>query len=110
MRGSRSTSLWCAIGCATVMAGLGVCSAAAAAGHRPTMSQAVAAMHAGKWKRAAGLLEQITADEPRNAGAWRALGNDDLNMKRFTPALLPLEKAPQFYPDSHRYLFRQRSL
>jgi len=70
------------------------------------MSQAVAAMHAGKWKRAAGLLEQITADEPRNAGAWRALGNADLHMKRFTPAVIALEKALRFEPDSPQTLFR----
>jgi len=89
-----------------IMVGLGACAETDAAAHRPTMSQAVMEMRAGKWKRAAGLLEQITTDEPRSAGAWRALGNADLHLRRFAPAVIALENALRFEPDSPQTLFR----
>src|SRR5258705_6473269 len=70
------------------------------------MSRAGAAMPAGKGRRPAGGVKQTPADEPRNAGAWRALGNADLHLRRFTPAVIALEKTLRFEPDSPQTLFR----
>jgi cytochrome c-type biogenesis protein CcmH/NrfG len=97
---------WSAVCSAAVIIGVSVFPQASATVVQPTMGQAVAAMRAGEWRHAAGLLSQLASNEPHNAEVWRALGNADLQMGRFAASIIAFENGLRYSPDSPQLLFR----
>lgn len=57
-------------------------------------------MRQRQWAEAGALLEDVTAREPANAGAWHNLGLTWLARQQAEPAVVALEKAAQLDPQN----------
>ncbi|MEP6885303.1 MAG: FG-GAP-like repeat-containing protein [Gammaproteobacteria bacterium] len=70
-----------------------------------SLSAALRQLRNGDAVGAERALRRITAVEPGNAPAWRALGTADLQLKRFDSAIAALQRSLKIEPDSPRVLF-----
>ena len=71
-----------------------------------SLDQAMLEFRAGHTEQAAAQLQHLTAAEPRNAAAWRALGTTYLKLKQTAPAIAALHTARELEPAAARTLFQ----
>src|SRR5580704_11867566 len=62
------------------------------------LDQAMLEFRAGHTEQAAAQLQHLTAAEPKNAAAWRALGTTYLKLKQTAPAIAALRTARELEP------------
>jgi tetratricopeptide (TPR) repeat protein len=85
---------------------LSVAAAPGKAPAHPTFESAMTQLQSGQVAAAAKSLKAITAAEPENAAAWRALGIADLQLKRFDAAIADFWHALGLQADSPRVFFQ----
>lgn len=79
--------------------------AAGQGGQTPSLPQAIAKLNQGDAAGAAPMLEAITAGDPKNARAWRALGTARDMLNNFDGAIAAYEKSLALEPNNGTALY-----
>src|SRR5690242_9137510 len=90
---------------AVLAAGTALAGAAGAPSAEPPLEAALHTLQGGDARAAAGQLEALTAREPGNARAWRALGSAALQLHQPTRALRAWQRALALEPDSPQVFY-----
>ena len=72
----------------------------------PSLDEAMLEFRAGHTEQAAAQLRHLTAADPKNAAAWRALGNTYLKLKQAAAAIAALQTARELEPAAARTLYQ----
>jgi hypothetical protein len=72
----------------------------------PSLEAAVSQLQAGNFAAAAKSLRLITAAEPGNGAAWRALGASDMALHRYAAAIADFRRSLEIEPDSPKIFYQ----
>src|SRR5579872_3065079 len=72
----------------------------------PSLDAAVSQLQAGDASGAAKTLRLITAAEPGNGAAWRALGASDMALREYTAAIHDYRRSLQIEPNEPKVFYQ----
>src|SRR5690242_21182557 len=91
--------------CAVLLATLAAPTAPSAAPPAATLEDAQQELQDGQARTALTLLERLTAREPGNARAWRALGSAAVQLREYRRAIDAWQRALALEPDSPQVFY-----